>query len=71
MLYVVDVGLQIAETVYRLYPRDFDPDKMRHLLLDEPTLDAVKANRPLHEIRAAWQAELDEFQKRRAKYLLY
>ena len=68
---VVDVGLQIAETVYRLYPRDFDPDKMRHLLLDEPTLDAVKANRPLHEIRAAWQAELDEFQKRRAKYLLY
>ena len=25
---VVDVGLQIAETLYRLYPNDFDPDKM-------------------------------------------
>jgi uncharacterized protein YbbC (DUF1343 family)/CubicO group peptidase (beta-lactamase class C family) len=68
---VVDVGLQIAETVYRLYPKDFDPNKLGHLLLDTPTLEAVKANQPLKDIRAAWQKNLDEFQKRRAKYLLY
>jgi uncharacterized protein YbbC (DUF1343 family)/CubicO group peptidase (beta-lactamase class C family) len=68
---VVDVGLQIAETVYRLYPKDFDPGKMSHLLLDAPTLEAVKANQPLKEIRAGWQKNLDEFQKRRSKYLLY
>jgi uncharacterized protein YbbC (DUF1343 family) len=68
---VVDVGLQIAETVYRLYPKEFDINKMSHLLLDAPTLEAVKANRPLKEIRDAWQPNLEEFQKRRAKYLLY
>jgi uncharacterized protein YbbC (DUF1343 family) len=68
---VVDVGLQIAETAYRLYPKDFDPGKMDHLLLDKSTLEAVKANQPLKEIRAGWQKNLDEFQKRRAKYLLY
>ena len=68
---VVDVGLLIAETLYRLYPKDFDPDKMGHLLLHPPTLAAVKADKPLIEIRALWQKDLNEFMQRRAKYLLY
>lgn len=68
---VVDVGLLIAETVYRLYPKDFDPNKMGHLLLHPPTLAAIKATKPLNEIRAAWQKDLDEYMQRRAKYLLY
>ncbi len=68
---VVDVGLQIAETLYRLYPTNFNADKMSHLLLHPPTLAALKANQPLKEIRALWQKDLEEFQKVRAKYLLY
>jgi uncharacterized protein YbbC (DUF1343 family)/CubicO group peptidase (beta-lactamase class C family) len=68
---VVDVGLQMAETLYRLYPKDFNPDKMSRLLLHPPTLEAVKANKPLNEIHALWKKDLKEFKKRRAKYLLY
>jgi uncharacterized protein YbbC (DUF1343 family)/CubicO group peptidase (beta-lactamase class C family) len=68
---VVDVGLQIAETLYRLYPNDFDPAKMSRLLLHPPTLEAVKANKPLREIHALWQKDLQAFEKRRAKYLIY
>ena len=68
---VVDVGLLLAETLYRLYPNDFNPDKMSHLLLHPPTLEAVKANKPLPEIRALWQTDLSAFLQRRAKYLLY
>lgn len=68
---VVDVGLLIAETLCRLYPKDFNPDKMSHLLLHPATMDAIKANKPLKDIRASWQKDLDEFQQRRAKYLLY
>lgn len=68
---VVDVGLQIARTLYRLYPEDFPIDKMSHLLLHPPTLEALKADRPLEEIHSLWQKELEEFQKVRAKYLLY
>jgi uncharacterized protein YbbC (DUF1343 family)/CubicO group peptidase (beta-lactamase class C family) len=68
---VVDAGLLIAETMYRLYPKDFNPDKMRPLLLHPPTLEAVKADKSLKEIRALWQKDLDEFQQRRAKYLIY
>jgi len=61
----------IAETLCRLYPRDFNPDKISHLLLHPATLDAIKANKPLKEIHALWQKDLDEFQQRRAKYLIY
>jgi uncharacterized protein YbbC (DUF1343 family) len=67
----VDAGLLIAETMYRLYPKDFNPDKMSHLLLHSPTLEAVKADKPLKEIRALWQTDLDQFMQRRAKYLIY
>ena len=68
---VVDVGLLLAKTLHRLYPNQFPLDKIKHLLLHPPTLEAIRADKPLAEIRAAWQADLDEFQKRRAKYLLY
>ncbi len=67
----VDVGLEIARTLCHLYPKDFDPDKMQRLLLDRPTLDSIKANKPLKDIRAAWQKDLDDFAKTRAKYLMY
>jgi len=68
---VVDAGLLIAETMYRLYPKDFNPDKMQHLLLHPPTFEAIKADKSLKEIHALWQKELDEFRSRRAKYLIY
>ena len=68
---VVDVGLQMAITLQRLYPKSFDVNKMERLLLHPPTLDAIKANKSLSEIHALWQTELEQFQKVRAKYLLY
>lgn len=68
---VVDVGLQIARTLCQLYPNQFNVDKIKHLLLHAPTLAAIKANSPLSEIRASWKADVDEFLKRREKYLIY
>jgi uncharacterized protein YbbC (DUF1343 family) len=68
---VVDVGLRIAQTLYRLYPAQFKPEKMEHLLVHPATIEAIKANQPLKDIHALWQADLQEFRKIRAKYLLY
>jgi uncharacterized protein YbbC (DUF1343 family) len=68
---VVDVGLQIASTLSRLYPNEFPADKMKRLLLHPVTLEAIKAGKSLKEIHATWTADLAEFQKRRAKYLIY
>ena len=68
---VVDIGLHLAETLYRLYPSNFDPGKMNRLLLDEATLDAIKAIKPLSHIHELWQKGLDQFRERRARYLIY
>jgi uncharacterized protein YbbC (DUF1343 family)/CubicO group peptidase (beta-lactamase class C family) len=68
---VVDVGLLIAENMYRFYPKQFNPDNMRHLLLHPPTFEALKEDKPLKEIHALWQKDRDEFMQRRAKYLIY
>jgi len=68
---VVDVGLRIAKTLARLYPKDFSPEKLKHLLLHQPTLEAIRADRPLDDIRASWGADLEAFRKRRAEYLIY
>jgi uncharacterized protein YbbC (DUF1343 family)/CubicO group peptidase (beta-lactamase class C family) len=67
----VDVGLTIAKTLYRLYPNEFAPEKLSPLLLHPATLEAIKADRPLSDIHATWQPALDEFLKRREKYLIY
>ena len=67
----VDVGLEIARTLYRLYPKDFDPEKMERLLLHPPTLAAIREDRPLSEIHEVWRGDLEAFRKVRAKYLMY
>jgi uncharacterized protein YbbC (DUF1343 family) len=68
---VVDVGLEIARTVGRLYPSDFKADQTKHLLLHAPTLAAIKAYTPLDEIRAGWKTDVEEFLKRRERFLIY
>jgi uncharacterized protein YbbC (DUF1343 family)/CubicO group peptidase (beta-lactamase class C family) len=68
---VVDVGLLIAKTVYRLYPKDFPVDKPKNLLLHATTLAAIKEDKPLDDIRATWRMDLVDFQQRRDRYLIY
>lgn len=68
---VVDVGIQIALTLYRLYPGSFDPEQMQFLLLNSETLDAIKALKPLSVIKKNWQTDLQEFRERRSAFLLY
>jgi uncharacterized protein YbbC (DUF1343 family)/CubicO group peptidase (beta-lactamase class C family) len=66
-----DVGIQLARTLYRIYPGHFQPDKLRHLLLHAPTLEAMRADQPLDRLHAEWQQDLSLFRTIRAKYLLY
>jgi uncharacterized protein YbbC (DUF1343 family) len=68
---VVDVGLLIAKTVNRLYPKQFPVDKPKSLLLHAATLDAIKADKSLDDIRATWRMDLVDFQQRRDRYLIY
>jgi uncharacterized protein YbbC (DUF1343 family)/CubicO group peptidase (beta-lactamase class C family) len=68
---VVDIGITIAKVLHRLYPQQFGIDKFNRLLGDRATLDAIKADRPLAEIKKGWAPDLEKFQQRREAFLLY
>ena len=67
----VDIGIVMATTLCKMYPKDFPVDKMQRLLLHKPTLEAIKAGKSLAEIHALWKGEQDAFMKRRAEFLIY
>lgn len=68
---VVDVGLTIAATLHRLYPEHFDLARFDRLLGHAATIEALRAAKPLAQIREGWSAELERFRQRREQYLLY
>jgi len=70
-LQAVDVGLAIGLAVQKLYPQDFALQKVQTLLQHTNTLQAFKTGRPISQIKAAWENELNDFKRRRQKYLLY
>ena len=63
------LGVEIASALYRLYPKDFEIDKTLPLM-GSRLVDAIKESDP-HFIVSKWEESLEEFQKLRAKYLLY
>jgi uncharacterized protein YbbC (DUF1343 family) len=68
---VVEMGIVMALTLHRMYPKEFQVEKIQTLLAHRATLDAIKAGKSLADIRQIWTADLDEFRKRRAAFLLY
>jgi uncharacterized protein YbbC (DUF1343 family) len=65
------IGLEIACTLRRLYPLDWHVQRMNRLLIDDRVRDAILEGASPHEIEAIYQPELDEFLKRRDKFLIY
>jgi uncharacterized protein YbbC (DUF1343 family) len=67
----VDLGIAVALTLRRLHPKEFELEKTAHLLAHRPTLEAIRAGRPLAEIKRLWQRDLADFRARRERHLLY
>ena len=67
----VDLGIVIALTLQRIYPNDFALAKVSTLLRHAATLEAIKAGKPLAEIKRSWAAEFAEFKSRRQRFLIY
>ena len=64
-------GLEIADSLHRLYPERFQVTKLMDLLASHTTVDALIAYQPPTVIIAAWAEDLAQFRTLRAKYLLY
>jgi uncharacterized protein YbbC (DUF1343 family) len=67
----VDVGLALALAIQKLWPDDFDLDKVNILLQDLVAIDAVRSGRTLAAIKEEWTKDLDKFKQRREEFLLY
>ncbi len=65
------LGIEIISALYRLNPREFRLDDTAGLAGGSRIMDEIKNGADPRAIRQAWQKELDEFGKLRAKYLLY
>ena len=69
--YVVDIGVELALAISRLYPDKFKVEDMGRLLGDDETLQAIKAGGSLAQVKARWASGLAQYELRRKSVLLY
>ena len=67
----MSMGLEIAVALHRMYPEQFQLDKIITLVGSHATLDALEHGEKAATIVASWSAELEQFRETREKYLLY
>ena len=65
------LGIELATALHKLYPNDFQMQKMLEILANQATYDALVAAKDPRWITASWRDALDDFQQKRQKYLLY
>jgi uncharacterized protein YbbC (DUF1343 family) len=70
-LNAVDIGIQLALVLRRLYPDRFNVDDMARLLGDDETIAAIQAGESLARIKQRWAAGLARYEERRRPVLLY
>src|SRR5581483_1025523 len=65
------LGVEIASALYRLYPKEFELDRTLELIGSRAVIDAIKAGEDPLTIVSQWQDALEQFRKKRERYLLY
>lgn len=63
--------LEIAEALHRMYPKEFQIEKIIELLGSESTLEQLEKEAPIESILKSWEPGLDRFRAIRARYLIY
>jgi uncharacterized protein YbbC (DUF1343 family) len=67
----VALGVEIAAALRDLYPVDWNRTKLIGLLANRDTLDRLERGETAGAVVRSWERGLEEFRRRRAKYLLY
>jgi uncharacterized protein YbbC (DUF1343 family) len=65
------IGMEIAAALWKMYPSDFQLEKIVALVGNEAAIKRLKNGDPPDRIVTDWADDLDTFKKIRAKYLLY
>ncbi len=64
-------GLEIAAILRKLYPEQFDPEKLLSLMGNSDTIQQLQAGVAPEKIVASWTTALSAFDQVRRKYFLY
>ncbi len=64
-------GLEIARQLRLQYPDQWNAKAYLRLLGNQRVLDAIMAGKTVAQIRTIYRPKLDDFKRRRARYLLY
>ena len=67
----LSLGVGLAVVLRELYPKEWEPAGLLKMIADRASYNALLAGRSLSEIVTLWGAELEEFRKLRATYLIY
>ncbi|MGV3531753.1 MAG: exo-beta-N-acetylmuramidase NamZ domain-containing protein [Chthoniobacteraceae bacterium] len=67
----LDFGMVLATTLQRLHAKELKIENLSKLLAHPATLEAVRAGKPLSEIKTLWVEEREAFRARRSAHLLY
>jgi len=68
---VINIGIAGALTLNKLYGNKFGLGRFKGLLKHQATMEAIRADRSLSEIRELWEPGLRRYIDRRRQYLLY
>ena len=66
-----ELGLEIAVVLHRLYPEQYQLEKIATLLANRAVLDDLESGRDPQRIQEDWQQDLHSFEEKRKPYLLY
>jgi len=67
----IATGIEIAVALHTHYPNDWKIDSYLRLLVNSNALDRLKRGDSARDIVNSWNAQLEEFRKARAEFLLY
>jgi len=65
------LGVEVVAALWKLYGTAFQIDRVDRLLRNRSVFDQIKNGTDPRKIAASWQADLNRFKARRARYLLY
>jgi uncharacterized protein YbbC (DUF1343 family)/CubicO group peptidase (beta-lactamase class C family) len=66
-----ELGIELASALHKLYPDQFQMERMKELLLNESAYSAIAEGQDPRRIADDWREPLEKFQQLREKYLIY
>ena len=66
-----ELGVELAVALRKLYPEQFQTEKLIDLVMNQETNDAILRGEDPRRISQDWREALEKFKATRQKYLLY